>query len=685
MKNQRRRTPGSRRKSIDVRPPFEEEKYRRLVESVREYAIFMLDPRGRILTWNLGAQRLSAYSFDDVFEKPVSCLHLSEDIAVGNPERLLESAVKNGWAEEEGWRRRRDGSRFWAHAAVTALYHSDGSLRGFSNVIRDLTEWKFSQDAKRADVERFRLAVESLREYAILMLDSKGLVTSWNLGAERLEGYAAHEIVGQHFSSFFPREDILAGRVERALARAEADVSFEEDGWLVRKDGSRFWANVVLTALHDAEGAPRDFSLLIRDTTDSKLSQEALRSSEERFRSLFENANDIIYTHDLSGNFTGMNPAGERALGYPLHEIVNMNLVNVLAPEYLEPVFKWIHNLGGSFDSPVYEVKAITQDGHRLTLEVNAQIFLVDGAPAGVQGIARDITERKAAEEKMQKLNSEFKRQLSELETLNKELEMFSYSVSHDLRAPLRSIDGFSRELLERHADQLDDEGKDYLRRVRTSTQRMGHLIDDLLKLSRITSKEMNWEMVDLSTLAAEALATLQAVEPQRKVETVIADYAHAKGDRHLLQVVLHNLLENAWKFSSKQSEARIEFGVISLENGRRFFFVRDNGAGFDMQYAHKLFGPFQRLHSVDEFPGAGIGLAMVQRIIRRHGGHVWAQGAVGRGATFYFSLGGTVAPARLPQPEASATAAEEFILDADAPPDSLGLPVRLKNWTPPS
>ncbi|MGC2456822.1 MAG: CHASE3 domain-containing protein [Gallionellaceae bacterium] len=239
----------------------------------------------------------------------------------------------------------------------------------------------------------------------------------------------------------------------------------------------------------------------------------------------------------------------------------------------------------------------------------------------------------------VEQLNDEITRNATQVEAANKELEAFSYSVSHDLRTPLRAIDGFSQALLEDYADRLDDQAKDYLNRVRGATQRMGHLIDDMLTLSRVTRAEMRRGTVDLSALAADVLAELQKSEPRRKVDWRIESGLVAEGDAQLLRVALVNLLGNAWKFTGKTANAKIEFGAMRNTDGTTGFFVRDNGAGFDMAYADKLFGAFQRLHLASEFPGTGIGLATVQRIIHRHGGRVWAEGAVGKGATFYFSL----------------------------------------------
>jgi light-regulated signal transduction histidine kinase (bacteriophytochrome) len=255
-----------------------------------------------------------------------------------------------------------------------------------------------------------------------------------------------------------------------------------------------------------------------------------------------------------------------------------------------------------------------------------------------VSSSIRDITSRKRAEHEIQELNLGLKKRVTELAALNQELEAFCYSVSHDLRAPLRGIDGFSQALLEDYAGQLDAQGQDHLHRIRAGAQRMGTLIDDLLNLSRITRVEMNHETVDLGRLAREIESSLRATDPARNVDFLIAADLPALADPHLMRIALENLLRNAWKFTSKREHATIELGRTQA-NGSSAYFVRDNGAGFDPAYADRLFGAFQRLHTADEFPGTGVGLATVQRIIRRHGGRVWAEGATGRGATFYFTL----------------------------------------------
>lgn len=263
-------------------------------------------------------------------------------------------------------------------------------------------------------------------------------------------------------------------------------------------------------------------------------------------------------------------------------------------------------------------------------------------SPAQLETANRDlekqIAERKEAEEEIKGLNEDLTLRAVELEATNKELESFSYSVSHDLRAPLRGVDGFSQALLEDYAGKLDAKGQSYLQRVRGAAQYMAQLIDDLLQLSRVTRSELSRVRIDLSAMARAVATELQKSQPERQAQFVIAEGLVADGDQRLLRLALENLLGNAWKFTSKRPRATIEFGVVE-RNGKPTYFVRDNGAGFDMAYADNLFGPFQRLHTPDEFPGTGIGLATVQRLVHRHGGSVWAEAKVDRGATFYFTL----------------------------------------------
>jgi len=364
----------------------------------------------------------------------------------------------------------------------------------------------------------FYSLVDSLEEYAIFVLDPSGFVTTWNRGAQRLLGYTADEILGRHFSCFYTDADIAAGLPAEDLQQARVNGRHSGDLWRVRKGGCRFLANFVTTALRDSNDEIYGFARVLRDVTEQELAK---------------------------------------------HEIAQLHA-----------------------------------------------------------DLERRVADRTA-----------------ELTATNEELAAFSYSVSHDLRAPLRAIDGFSQAVLEDYGLMLDSAGAGYLRRIRGEAQRMGELIDSLLDLSRITRTELTRQNVNLSEIAQEITQRLQQSAPHRQVEFAIAPGLWGRGDERLLRIALENLLENAWKFTGLRATARIEFGVAGHDDQQEVWYVKDDGVGFDMAYAGELFGAFQRLHPETEFPGTGIGLATVQRIIHRHGGRTWAEAIPDQGATFFFTL----------------------------------------------
>jgi PAS domain S-box-containing protein len=250
------------------------ERFHLLVASVSEYAIFMLDPTGRIMTWNSGAQRIKGYTEQEILGQPFSLFYTPEDIERGKPARVLEVAARDGMYQEEGWRVRKDGSRFWANVLITALYDKTGELRGFGKVTRDMTDRRLAEEALRLSEERFRLLVEGVTDYAIFMLDPTGHILTWNTGAQLIKGYTADEIIGRHFSVFYPPEDVHNRKPEWELRIARQEGTYEEEGWRVRKDGSRFWANVLITALFDQHGELRGFGKVTRDMTERKQAEE---------------------------------------------------------------------------------------------------------------------------------------------------------------------------------------------------------------------------------------------------------------------------------------------------------------------------------------------------------------------------------------------------------------------------
>ncbi|WP_306533737.1 ATP-binding protein [Geobacter sp.] len=373
-----------------------------------------------------------------------------------------------------------------------------------------------------------------------------------------------------------------------------------------------------------------------------QMSQDQLGESEERYRLLVELSPDAIVIH-CAGRYVFANPAALRLYGadYP-DQLVGRPITDFVHPDSREVVAERIQRLYAERKpAPLSEQQLIRLDGTVVEVDVIGIPFTFNGQPA-VQVVLRDITRRKLAEERIRRLNEELEQRVSErtilLETANRELEAFSYSVSHDLRAPLRHIDGFSMALMEDCGDSLPETAAPYLEKIRSASRRMGQLIDDLLDLSRVSRSTMRRESVDLSRMVRDLAREFEESQPDRRVEFEIADGVVAKGDPTLLRVALANLMDNAWKYTGKKESAHIRFGETVID-GERVIFVSDDGAGFDMRYVNKLFGPFQRLHSADEFEGTGIGLATVQRIAQRHGGRSWAEGEEGKGATFYLAI----------------------------------------------
>ena len=354
---------------------------------------------------------------------------------------------------------------------------------------------------------------------------------------------------------------------------------------------------------------------------------EQAREELDRFFSL---SLDLLCIAGLDGRFRRVNPAWESVLGWTSADLVAAPYMDFIHPDDQAVTAAESEKLTSGAVTLTFENRYRCKDGSYRWLSWKAVPLVTKGL---IYAAAHDVTEQKRSERALHS-------HASELANANRELEAFSYSVSHDLRAPLRHIDGFAQALVEDYADRLDGTGLNFLSRIRAGAQRMGALIDDLLSLSRVTRAQLKRTDVDLTSLVREVSARLQEEDPSRPVDWRIAPALRVRGDAQLLRVALENLLGNAWKFTSKRADAVIEFSVATTSpDGDRTYVVRDNGAGFDMAHAHKLFGAFQRLHGVAEFPGTGIGLATVQRVVRRHGGNVWAEGSVGEGATFFFTL----------------------------------------------
>jgi len=518
-------------------------------------------------------------------------------------------------------------------------------------------------------------AIFNSANFSSIATDARGVIQIFNVGAERMLGYTAAEVVNKLSAADLhdPQEVIaraaalsiefgtpIAPGFEALVFKASRGIEDIYELKKVRKDGSRFPAAVSVTALRDPQDAIIGYLLIGTDSTARKQAEgetirrlngdlerrvqertAALRESEARYRALFDSIDEgycviemIFDEQDMPVDyrFVEVNPSFEKQTG-----LVNAvgKRMRELAPQHEEHWFEIYGRIAVTGEAARFQNHA--EQLHRW-FDVYAYRF---GEPKNreVAILFSDITERKAAEAKIVQLNAELHQRAAKIEEANKELESFSYSVSHDLRAPLRHIHGYVEMLRVATTGQLSAKATHYLQTITDASVEMGELIDDLLAFSRMGRSEIQRTSVDLTELVDDVIRGLEMATTGRSIVWTVAPLPRVVGDRALLKQVLSNLVGNAVKYSRPRAPATIEIGCAGEEDGRAVLFVRDNGVGFDMQYAHKLFGVFQRLHRPEEFEGTGIGLATVRRIVGRHGGRVWAEGALNHGATFYFTL----------------------------------------------
>ena len=502
-------------------------------------------------------------------------------------------------------------------------------------------------EALREAEEQLKLFVESVRDYAIFTLDPRGRILTWNAGAERIKGYARQDVIGKHFSIFFPAEEIQRERPEQALKIAAANGRFQMEGWRLRKDGSRFWADVIITPIRDGEGNLHGFGEVSRDITERTKAETALRESGVRMRLATEATGVGLWEWNVVTNKIRWDAQMFRIYGIPPTRsglVEYSTWSGAVLPEDLPEQERVLQDTVRRIGRSSREFRIHRADDGECRSIQAVETVRTDGQGRAewVVGTNLDITERKRTEEEIRRLNAELEQRVVErtaqLEAANKELEAFSYSVSHDLRAPLRAVDGFSQAVLEDFGPQLPAEGQRYLQTIRGGAQRMGLLIDDLLAFSRLSRAPVNKQEVNTGELVRGVLADLSSMREGRKIDLRLGELPACLGDAALLKQVWINLISNALKYTQKRAAAVVEIGCERTAEGD-VYFVRDNGTGFDMRYAGKLFGVFQRLHRAEEFEGTGVGLAIVQRVIHRHGGRVWAEAEEDRGATFHFTL----------------------------------------------
>ena len=629
-------------------------------------AIITVDAEQCIILFNAAAEKIFGCSAKDAIGHSLERF-IPERFRPRHREQIRRFAETGVTSRAMGpmimlWALRAGGTEFQIEASISQVTIANKKL--FTVILRDVTERKRAEEAR----ERLAAVVDSSDD-AIISKTLDGTITAWNRGAEKVFGYSASEAVGKPMLMLIPPEraneesDILA-----RIGRGESVVHFETVR--VRKDGNQIHVSATISPIRDSTSAIVGASTIARDITARKQaeqqlagqaeelarqaeelarSREALEARTLMLRSVLDSMDEGLITADEQGRFVLWNPAAEKILG--------MGAANLPPAKWAEHYGTYLADMVTPFPAEQIPLarairgEASTAEMFVRNPELDRGVWIeVSGGPlkdrkgvirGGVVAF-RDITERKAHEQEIRKLNDELEQRVVErtaqLQAANYELEAFTYSVSHDLRAPLRHIAGFSAILLEEFNSQLSPPGQKYVHRIQEGAQRMGLLVDEMLNLARIGRQALELQTAELNTIVDEVVTILKPEANGRPVVWRIAQLPTVKCDPILMKQVFQNLLSNALKYSRNRADATIEVGEL-MQNGKSVIFVRDNGVGFSMKYADKLFGVFQRLHRTEDFEGTGVGLATVQRILQKHGGHAWAEAQLNKGATFYFTL----------------------------------------------
>jgi PAS domain S-box-containing protein len=622
--------------------------------------IIGMDLNGMVISWNKSAEQLFGYSAREIVGRSLNVLIPSDRRL--EEHKILER-IRLGERVEPGEtiRLRKDGTMIAVSSTISPLRDSAGKINGAAKIVRDITE------SKRA-AQQIHQQAEVLDLAQVLVRDMDNRIVLWNTGAEKLYGFLREEALGQNPNHLLqtrfptPFEEILqqfhkSGRWEGELIHTRSDGReiAVASIWILQRNAHGLPIRILEsnTDITLQKLAQQQLALqadeLSRQAEEVSHSEAALAAQTRMLQSVLDNIGDGVIAADLQGNFLLWNPAADRILGQPRQKIPPeewSHRLRIYTADQKTPFpaeeLPLAHAIRGEESSAEMYVRSPNSE-RGAWIDVSARPLLNEnGELAGGVAAFRDITQRKLADHEIRKLNSELEQRVlqrtAQLETANRELESFSYSVSHDLRAPLRQISGFARILEEDFAPAMDPEAQKHLRRIQTGALNMSRLVDELLNLSRLGKQTLSCRTTALNQLVDEVIAILEPETKGRTIEWKIADLSPAECDATLMKLVFQNLISNALKYSRNRAQTCIEIGETVLD-GATTVFVRDNGVGFDMKYSTKLFGVFQRLHRNEEFEGIGIGLATTLSIIQKHGGRLWAEATLDHGATFYFTL----------------------------------------------
>ena len=624
---------------------IDEQLFRTLIEGIRDYAILMLDTEGRVVNWTAAAEQVSGYSAEAITGQSFARFHTADDVEREHPDEILRVATREGHFEEDGWRVRGDGSQFWANVTVSALRDEGGSLRGFCLVMRDISVRMKTEEKLRESQRQLRAMIDGIRDHAILMLDPEGRVLNWSEGARRVKGYEAGEILGRNFSCFYPPEEIERGHPQQVLQRASEDGHYEEEGWRVRKDGSRFWAIVTITAQRDDSGVLHGFSKITRDITERRRAEEELRESLIQFRAVLESAPDAMVIFDEKGEIVLVNAETERLFGYPREDIIGLPVETLIADNsraiYARGRSENDDASGSRRAGSRLEINGLRRDGGEFTMEISLGPMETHNSgethnKAWIAASIRDVTERRA----MEQLVSERKT----AEEANRSKSAFLAAMSHEIRTPMNAILGMSDLLWE---SDLNSEQRQFVEIFRRAGANLLVLIDNILDLSKIDAGHFELEQRAFSLgEVLEQTVDLVGGSARKKgldLRVCIAPGIGSDlvGDPGRLRQVLLNLVGNAIKFTDVGEIVVTVQAHEGGEPGAFRFSVSDTGIGIAPEKLPAIFDDFAQADSsmTRRYGGTGLGLGISRRIVEQMGGSLTVASKPHHGSTFTFTV----------------------------------------------